>query len=119
MAAGHYKLDNLVVIVDRNGFETDGSTESILGIEPLAEKLREVVPVDLQGLEAERPQLLREGFDAEDRLRTPRGEAAGVPPRDPGDRRARLPADPRGPGPCPGDPGPADGHRGPDREGQD
>lgn len=40
MAGGHYKLDNLVVIVDRNGFETDGSTESILGIEPLAEKLR-------------------------------------------------------------------------------
>jgi transketolase len=40
MAAGHYKLDNLVVIVDRNGYETDGSTESILGIEPLADKLR-------------------------------------------------------------------------------
>ncbi|EQD72891.1 Transketolase [mine drainage metagenome] len=27
------------MIVDRNGLETDGSTESILGIEPLAEKL--------------------------------------------------------------------------------
>src|SRR5271170_5804885 len=40
MAAGHYQLDNLLVIVDRNGYETDGSTESIMGIEPLAEKLR-------------------------------------------------------------------------------
>jgi transketolase len=40
MAGGHYKLDNLVVILDRNGYETDGSTEDIMGIEPIAEKLR-------------------------------------------------------------------------------
>jgi transketolase len=39
MAAGHYKLDRLTVIIDRNGLETDGATEAILGIEPLAEKL--------------------------------------------------------------------------------
>lgn len=50
MAGGHYALDNLVVVVDRNGYETDGSTESILGIEPLADKLRafryETVEID-------------------------------------------------------------------------
>jgi transketolase len=40
MAGGHYKLENLVVILDRNGYETDGSTESILGIEPIADKFR-------------------------------------------------------------------------------
>jgi transketolase len=40
MAAGHFGLSNLVVILDRNGFETDGSTEAILGIEPIAEKFR-------------------------------------------------------------------------------
>jgi len=40
MAGGHYRLSNLVVILDRNGLETDGSTESIMGIEPIAEKLR-------------------------------------------------------------------------------
>src|SRR5579859_1367921 len=40
MAAGHYKLDNLVIILDRNGYETDGSTESIMGIEPIADKFR-------------------------------------------------------------------------------
>ncbi|MCI4340238.1 MAG: transketolase [Thermoplasmata archaeon] len=40
MAGGHYRLDNLVVILDRNGYETDGSTEDIMGIEPIAEKLR-------------------------------------------------------------------------------
>jgi transketolase len=40
MAGGHYRLSNLVVILDRNGLETDGSTESIMGIEPVAEKFR-------------------------------------------------------------------------------
>jgi transketolase len=40
MAGGHYRLENLVVILDRNGFEADGATESILGIEPIADKLR-------------------------------------------------------------------------------
>jgi len=40
MAGGHYRLSNLVVILDRNGLETNGSTESIMGIEPVAEKFR-------------------------------------------------------------------------------
>jgi transketolase len=40
MAGGHFKLDNLLVILDRNGYETDGSTESIMGIDPIADKLR-------------------------------------------------------------------------------
>jgi transketolase len=40
LAGGHYKLENLVVILDRNGYEADGSTESILGIEPIDDKFR-------------------------------------------------------------------------------
>ena len=40
MAGGHYKLSHLVVILDRNLYETDGSTESIMGIEPIADKFR-------------------------------------------------------------------------------
>ena len=40
MAGGHYKLSNLVVILDRNLYETDGPTEAIMGIEPIAEKFR-------------------------------------------------------------------------------
>jgi transketolase len=40
MAGGHYRLANLAVILDRNGLETDGSTETIMGIEPIAEKFR-------------------------------------------------------------------------------
>ncbi|MFX1502632.1 MAG: transketolase [Promethearchaeota archaeon] len=50
MSASHYKLDNLIAIVDRNGFQIDGSTEEIMALEPLAEKWRafgwEVIEVD-------------------------------------------------------------------------
>ncbi len=38
MAASHFKLDNLIIIVDRNGIQNDGSTEEIMALEPLAEK---------------------------------------------------------------------------------
>jgi transketolase len=36
--AAHHHLENLVAIVDRNGVQIDGSTESILALEPLADK---------------------------------------------------------------------------------
>lgn len=40
MAAAHHKLDNLVVIVDRNGLQITGSTEVVNALEPLADKFR-------------------------------------------------------------------------------
>jgi len=40
MAGGHYHLSNLTVLLDRNGLETDGSTEALMGIEPIADKFR-------------------------------------------------------------------------------
>lgn len=40
MAAGHYKATNLVTFVDRNRLMIDGETESIMGLEPLADKWR-------------------------------------------------------------------------------
>jgi transketolase len=40
MAAGHYKLNNLVAIVDRNQMSLDGLTEEVMTIEPLADKWR-------------------------------------------------------------------------------
>ena len=38
LAAGHYALDNLVIIVDRNRLQITGSTEDVMGLEPLADK---------------------------------------------------------------------------------
>ena len=38
MCAAHYKLDNLVVIVDRNGLQIDGPTEEIMCLEDLSSK---------------------------------------------------------------------------------
>jgi transketolase len=39
MAAAHYHLDNLCVIVDRNTLQLTGKTEDMCGLEPLAQKL--------------------------------------------------------------------------------
>ncbi len=38
MAAGHYKLDNLYAIIDRNGLQISGTTEEVMSLEGLAEK---------------------------------------------------------------------------------
>lgn len=40
MAAAHYRLDNLTVIVDRNGLQIDGSTESVMSLIDPADKFR-------------------------------------------------------------------------------
>lgn len=38
MAAAHYKLDNLVLIVDYNGLQIDGPISQVMSPEPIAEK---------------------------------------------------------------------------------
>ena len=38
MAAGHYKPDNLIAIVDYNKYQLDGAIEDIIGLEPFADK---------------------------------------------------------------------------------
>ncbi len=57
LAAAHYRLDNLVVIVDRNGLQITGATEQVNALEPLPDKfrafgyaLREVDGHDLRAL---------------------------------------------------------------------
>ena len=40
MTAGHYKLDNLTVILDHNKYQIDGRVEDIKGIQPIADKWR-------------------------------------------------------------------------------
>ena len=38
MAAAHYRLDNLVAIVDKNGIQNDRWTSEVMNLEPLTEK---------------------------------------------------------------------------------
>ena len=38
MFAAHYKLDNLVAVVDRNTLQISGSTEDVMGLEPFKDK---------------------------------------------------------------------------------
>ncbi|VVB56967.1 1-deoxy-D-xylulose-5-phosphate synthase [uncultured archaeon] len=40
MAAGHYKLDNLVGMVDKNELQIDGKVCDVMGVDPLADKYR-------------------------------------------------------------------------------
>ena len=50
MSAGHYKLDNLCAIIDYNKLQIDGTTEEVMGLNPLADKWRDfrwnVVEID-------------------------------------------------------------------------
>lgn len=57
MAAAHYKLDNVTAILDFNGLQIDGTTESVMSSSPLPEKWRafgwhviEVDGHDIEGL---------------------------------------------------------------------
>ena len=38
MSAAHYKLDNLVAIIDRNGIQNDRWTHQVMNLEPLPQK---------------------------------------------------------------------------------
>ncbi|SKC83419.1 transketolase [Maledivibacter halophilus] len=38
MAASHYKLDNLVAIIDNNGLQIDGANDEVMKVSPLKEK---------------------------------------------------------------------------------
>lgn len=40
MSAAHYKLDNLVAVIDRNHLSYDGDTEAVMGLESLEDKMR-------------------------------------------------------------------------------
>ena len=56
MAASHYKLDNLVVIIDNNGLQIDGKNEDVLNVGSLVDKMKafdfHVVEVDGHSFEA-------------------------------------------------------------------
>ncbi|WP_448808511.1 transketolase [Agromyces bauzanensis] len=62
LSAAHHRLDRVVAIVDRNGFQLDGGVDDVIGIEPLADKWRafgwDVVGVDGHDVGAVRQVLL-------------------------------------------------------------
>lgn len=39
MAAAHHRLGNLVVLLDANGLQVDGAPETVMGLEPIADKI--------------------------------------------------------------------------------
>lgn len=43
MFAAHNKLDNLVIFVDQNGLQIDGTVDEVAGIEPLDKKFESLV----------------------------------------------------------------------------
>lgn len=50
MTANHYKLSNLILIVDRNKYMIDGPTEKVMSLEPLDKKL-EAFGLDVQTID--------------------------------------------------------------------
>ena len=40
LAAAHFRVDNLCVLIDRNNAQVDGATDKVMGLEPLADKWR-------------------------------------------------------------------------------
>jgi transketolase len=61
LSAAHHRLDRLVAIVDRNGYQLDGAVDDVVGVEPLADKWRafgwRVVEVDGHDVAAVRDTL--------------------------------------------------------------
>ncbi len=70
MSAGHFKLGNVIGIVDRNGFMIDGPTEKVMTLEPFADKWRafgwDVLEIDGHDFDA-LDGALSEAWSAEDR----------------------------------------------------
>lgn len=56
MSAGHYKLNNLIAIIDRNKLQISGKTETVMSLEPMRERWEsfgwEVFDVDGNDIEA-------------------------------------------------------------------
>ena len=56
MAAAHYKLDNLTVIVDNNGLQIDGSNDQVMSLGSIADKFKafgfEVIEIDGNDMQA-------------------------------------------------------------------
>ena len=90
MSAAHWKLDNLIAIVDVNNQQADGPSTQMMAFEPLVEKL-EAFGWFIQRVDGNDIDAVRAAFDAardhagaeapHDRLRYPHGLRRAVPGR--------------------------------------
>ncbi|MBN2584903.1 MAG: transketolase, partial [Planctomycetes bacterium] len=63
MAAGHFKLDNLCAILDKNELQIDGKVSSVMGIDPVADKYR-AFNWNVIELDGHDPRQIHDAFDA-------------------------------------------------------
>ena len=71
MAAAHFRLSNLTVIVDRNGLQVDGTTDQVMGLEPLADKWK-AFGFDTAAIDGHDMAALVEGLSGASRTGGPR-----------------------------------------------
>ena len=65
MSASHYKLDNLVAIIDRNGLQISDTTENVMALEPIRDRW-EAFGWDVIDANGDDMQSLLEAFEAVD-----------------------------------------------------
>ncbi|MEG1164501.1 MAG: transketolase [Anaerovoracaceae bacterium] len=74
MSAAHYKLDNLVAIVDWNGLQIDGKNDDVMTVKPIDEKFKafgfNVIVIDGHNFD--------EIFDAFDKARACKGKPTAI-----------------------------------------
>ncbi len=62
MAGSHYKLDNLVAIIDRNGLQISDTTENVMALEPIATRWQ-AFGWDVQEIDGDDMQAIADAFD--------------------------------------------------------
>ncbi len=74
MEACHYRLDNLIVVIDRNYLQIDGSTETVMKLDPLEKRLAsfgfEVIKIDGHNM--------REILDSFDKAKKVKGKPVAI-----------------------------------------
>ena len=65
MAGSHYKLDNLVAIIDRNGLQISDTTENVMALEPIAERWS-AFGWDVKEINGDKIEEIVEAFDSID-----------------------------------------------------
>jgi transketolase len=62
MSAGHFKLDNLCAIIDKNGLQIDGQVSKVMDVDPLADKYR-AFNWNVLEIDGHDPQAIHDAFE--------------------------------------------------------